>query len=193
MPSRLLFLAFLLVAGLVGNSAHAVSSPDEHQARSKDDRSSTLLVRVIRDAKFVGFPDVCSDSSSENNQGGLVCMVELYEAKVKVLRHFGGPPTERELIIRFTAHSFHAVWKRDVRFLLEVVPFDDNSTTGHFATYWDWENKNGEFCKAEDSLNVKKVHPVEELYARGLTRISAKNDKSWSEGSRLKCINGNEK
>jgi hypothetical protein len=154
---------------------------------------SALLVEVTSPAKFIGFPAVCPGSAPEENQEDLLCFAELYEAKVKVLRHLGGAPTERRLTIRFMAHSFHAVWQKDVRFLLVTRPFEDKGAKGHFASYWDWENDMGLFCVGQEAAATEDWEPLKRLYARGKKRVTKVDDDEWSKGSAILCVSGVER
>jgi hypothetical protein len=153
---------------------------------------SSLLVKISKPAKMIGYPAVCPGSSPEENQEEILCMAELYEAKVRVLRHLGGTVTERYLTIRFTAHSFHAVWRKNVRFLLMVTPFEDKGNRGHFAYYWDWENEEREFCIGADEIDALDPSPLKSLYAAGKKKTANPDDQSWSEGSKIVCVTGYE-
>ena len=84
-------------------------------AETTDQAAITLLVRLESAAKYIGSPKVCEEPDETGEIA--LCFMELYEAKAVVLRNFGGAVMPRRITIRFTAHSFHAVWKEDVRFL----------------------------------------------------------------------------
>lgn len=168
-----------------------ISSPTKADAIVAPDASS-LLVQITKPAKMIGYPAVCPGSSPEENQDEILCLAELYEAKVRVLRHLGGPKTVRHLTIRFTAHSFHAVWRKNVRFLLIVKPFEDKGNPGHFAHYWDWENEQRKFCKATDDVADWDAAPLKALYAAGKRRLTDENDDDWSENVEILCVTGYE-
>ena len=155
--------------------------------------ASTLLVQVTRPAKFIGFPAVCPGSSTEEDPADSICVAGLYEARVKVLRHLGGAPTGRRLTIRFTAHSFHAVWQKDVRFLLVASPFDDKGATGHFASRWDWENEMGLFCVEQEAAEKEDWEPLKQLYGQGKKRVTKVDDDEWRKGSPIICVSGKER
>jgi hypothetical protein len=162
------------------------------QAQVVEPEPSSLLVEVTSPAEFIGFPTVCPGTSPDENQEEIICMAELYEARVKVLRHLGGATTKRRLTIRFTAHSFSAVWQRKVRFLIVAAPFEDKGSTGHFALDWDWEDKNGLFCRDEDDALQEDNLPLKRLYATRPAKVVAADTEGWSEGSRIICVTGNE-
>lgn len=176
-------------AGLALCSALAFASV---QARAVESEPSTLLVEVTSPAKFVGFPAVCPGTSPDENQEEIVCVGELYEARVKVLRHLGGAPTKHRLTIRFTAHSFSAVWQRHVRFLIVAGPFEDNGSAGHFALDWDWEDEDGLFCREEDDVLQEEASPLKRLYAARPVKVASSDFADWPEGSRIICVTGNE-
>lgn len=162
------------------------------QARAVEPERSFLLVEVTSPAKFVGFPAVCPGTSPDENQEEIVCMAELYEARVKVLRHLGGAPTNRRLKIRFTAHSFSAVWQRNVRFLIVAAPFEDKGSAGQFALDWDWEDEDGLFCRDEDDVIQEEASPLKRLYAARPVKVASSDIDDWPEGSRIICVTGNE-
>lgn len=154
---------------------------------------STILVELLGDAKMIGYPAVCPGSSPDESQDDIICMAELYEAPARVLRHIGGDKTPRRLNIRFTAHSFHAVWDKRVRFLLVVAPFEDKGRSGHFAHYWDWENEHGLFCQSTDMVERIGDSYVQRLYQTRPARQVESDTDDWSAGSLIHCIKGSER
>jgi hypothetical protein len=178
---RLLGMALILLAPVTA-FAETIEKPGP----------STLIVRLTSSAKMIGFPAVCPGTTPEEMNPDDICMAELYEARVRVLRNLGGTQTPRDLTIRFTAHSFHIVWQKGVRFLLVVSPFEDKGAKGHFAQYWDWEDENGQFCKDLSSHEKGDWEPIKRAYALGKTRIVKKANKNWNEGAQIICINGRE-
>ena len=150
---------------------------------------STLLVQLTGKAKMIGYPAVCPGSSADDNQSEIICMAELYEAPARVIQHLDGARTERRLTIRFTAHSFHAVWQKDVRFLLGVVPFEDKGATGHFAYFWDCEGDTGEFCRGAKELD-DLAPPIRDFYRSGRVRKATARDADWERGWEIACVKG---
>ncbi len=150
---------------------------------------SYVLVELLRPAKMIGFPEVCPGSSADEDPSELLCFAELYEAPARVIQHLDGARTERRLNIRFTAHSFHAVWEKDVRFLLGVVPFEDKGRTGHFAFFWDWEDGNGEFCRGAKDMDAVAA-PVRAFYLSGGIRKASARDTDWEPGWEIACAKG---
>ncbi len=165
----------------------------EEQAISVRPEPSTLLVRVTKTARMIGYPAVCPGTDPADAHEDDICMAELYEAKAHVLKNLGGPETVRDLTIRFTAHSFHVVWHKDVRFLLVVSPFEDKGAKGHFASYWDWENESGEFCRDSDAVLKEDWEPLMRAFSAGKKHITKADDTHWSLGTEVICITGREK
>jgi hypothetical protein len=154
---------------------------------------TTVLVELLGNARMIGFPAVCPGSRPEDNQDDIICLAEMYEAPARVLRHIGGSEVPRRLNVRFTAHSFHAVWDKHVRFLLIVAPFEDKGRTGHFAQYWDWENERGFFCKDAAWLSRESDSYVKRLYLSRPARCVPVDTEDWSAGSMIHCIKGSER
>ncbi len=181
--------ARLFAALALGCAARPVTA----EGRQAQAEPTTVLVELLGDARMVGFPAVCPGSSPDENQDEIICLAEIYEAPARVLRHIGGSPVPRRLNVRFTAHSFHAVWDKRVRFLLIVTPFEDKGRAGHFAHYWDWENDRGLFCKEADWLARESDSLIKRLYlTRPARRIPVDTD-DWSAGSMIHCVKGTER
>jgi hypothetical protein len=173
-------LPLVLLAALLATAGEPVRAQALDQPEP-----SFVFAQIDQPARMIGYPAVCPGSSPEEDQSEVICLAELYEADVRVLRHLDGPETGDTLRVRFTAHSFSAVWREDVRFLLGLVPFEDQGNTGHFAWFWDWES-DGELCEGEDNL-ADQPAAVRSFYESGPTRTTTENDEDWSEGLLLRC------
>ena len=176
------FCAVVVTSFLMGSRAGA----------NADDVESTLLVRLEEPAKYVGIPKGCAGDETDEDGNPIICLMELYEAKAVVLRNFGGAKTARRLTVRFTAHSYYAVWQKGVRFLLIVFPFEDQTRKEHFAHYWDWE-RGGKFCVGQEFAHKSAGEPLGKLYAWGTRRVTGKSEKDWSEDYPIVCVTGREK
>jgi hypothetical protein len=181
---------FQITAILLALSTGAKASHAGEPVKIQD---STLLVELLGNAKMIGFPASCPGTSLEEEQSEILCMAELYEAPARVLRRIDGAPTPRRLNIRFTAHSFHAVWDKHVRFLLVVRPFEDKGRRGHFAWYWDWENENGRFCKTAEEVSHYDGLAISRLYRSRKGRLIKRETDDWAEGAFVHCVKGTEK
>jgi hypothetical protein len=179
-------LVWLAPIAALGGSAEVFAKGNPQES------PSTLLVRVESAAKFIGFPQACLGSTADENEDEAVCLAELYEAKVKVLRHLGGGPTPQYLTVRFTAHSYHAVWQRNVRFLIVAAPFEDKGRRGHFASFWDWENEKARFCEEQETIAGWGLTPLARLYAEGSPLLVQTDNDEWSAGSSIVCVTGRE-
>ena len=170
----------------LGLALSAVGSNTE--AAEEEVEPSTLLVQIVDPAEYVGIPNWCADAIDD----GDLCVGELYEARVRVLHHLGGPKTPRHLKMRFTAHSFSSKWRRDVRFLIVAEPFENKGTSGYFANDWNWENKDGLFCREEDEAADEENGPLRRLYAGPSPSVVPTESDEWPEGTQLICVTGNE-
>lgn len=187
--------AVLVVFGSVFCSVGADAAPQDiapavpTTSPSLPGDASYILVQLTGKAEMIGYPAVCPGSRPDEDQSEIICMAELYEAPALVIQHLGGAQTERRLTIRFTAHSFHVVWDMDVRFLLGVVPFDDEGATGHFAYFWDWEDDKGEFCRGTNELDDFAT-PIRDFYRSGRIRKATARDADWERGWEIACVKG---
>lgn len=152
---------------------------------------SLLLVEVVRPARYIGTPRICEEPDENGEMP--ICMMELYEADVRVLRRWHGPDIGQRVTIRFTAHSFRVVWQSGVRFILATRPFEDQGRSGHFANYWDWEDDGGRFCKDADTIARFDHPPLQQVYERGRLRTVPHDTDGWSRGSVIRCITGTER
>ncbi|QNO26904.1 hypothetical protein EEB18_019655 [Sphingopyxis sp. OPL5] len=158
------------------------------KAAAEEAERSTLLVQIVTPAEYVGVSQWCVDAIDD----GDLCVGELYEADVKVLRHLGGPPTAARLKMRFTAHSFSSKWQRDVRFLLVASPFEDKGSSGYFTNNWDWENRDGLFCREAEDAADEDDGPLKRLYATRQPEVVPIDTRDWSKGTQVICVTGNE-
>lgn len=155
--------------------------------------TSWLLVEVSHPAKMIGYPAGCPGSSPEENQDE-ICLAELYQARVRVLRDFASGKASGNLTVRFTAHSFHAVWRKGVRFIVQLRPFEDKDKKGQFASFWDWEDKRGMFCRADREIKDSNFPPpVRKLFEAAPLRKLNRSTEEWSEGAEVRCITGRER
>lgn len=156
--------------------------------------TSWLLVEVTQPAKMIGYPEVCPGTSPEDDQNDVICLAELYEARVRVLRDFASGRARGNLTVRFTAHSFHAVWRKGVRFIVQLRPFEDKGKKGQFASFWDWEDKRGMFCRANGEITDSNFPPpVRKLFEAAPLRKLNRSTEEWNEGAEIRCITGRER
>ena len=182
-----------LLGAVVAALAFAGAGPAQAADTATVPDTSAVLVELLGNAKFVGFPAVCPGTLPEDNQDEVICLAELYEVPVRVIRPLGGVRTAKRLTIRFTAHSFHAVWRKHSRFLLDIVPFEDKGRRGHFAWYWDWPDDNGRFCQDSGSVENIRSEPIRKLYLTRRAQIVPRDSDDWSKGSAIHCVTGFER
>ena len=150
---------------------------------------TVLLVEVTQPARYIGTPRVCTEPDETGEVP--ICFMELYEADVRVLRRWDGPAVARRLTVRFTAHSFRVVWQRGTRFILVLEPFEDAGRAGLFASYWDWEDDNEEFCNPDETIARMDAN-LAAIYRRGRLRTIRRDTDEWSAGV-IRCATGRER
>lgn len=173
----------------------ALASPALAQSgepQPSDTISTAVLVELSEHARQIGYPAVCPGSSPDEDQSEMLCFAELYEVRARVIRNLGGAELPYRVTIRFTAHSFHAVWRKQRRMLLIVAPFDDKGRKGHFAHYWDWQDESGRFCQAATDIARWQDSPIKRLYLSVPGRPVLKDSKDWTKGMILHCVTGTE-
>lgn len=156
--------------------------------QSADPAPTLVLAEVVRPARYIGIPRTCFEPDENGEMP--ICMMEIYEADVRTLRHWSGPEVPARMTVRFTAHSAHAVWQRGTRFVLQLRPFEDAGRSGLFASYWDWEDRNGEFCNQDETI-ARLPPDIGAIYRRGHQRIIARDTDEWSAGV-IRCATGRE-
>ncbi len=181
--------AIIGAPSLPAMAEEATASSEVGEEAEAAPQQSLLLVELLGPAKMVGFPAVCPGSSPEDDQSDMICLAELYEVPARVIKTVDGVKTKRRLNIRFTAHGYNVVWKKDRRFVLGVVPFEDEGRAGHFAWFWDWEDENGEFCTGNASLE-KADASIRDFYRSGHVRKASRRDENWSRGYEIACTEG---
>lgn len=174
----------LLAAQAAPTQATATTPPPNPQD------PSVLLVEALGPARYGGTPQSCVEPDADGEIP--ICMMELYEADVRVLRRFDGPDIGRRAVIRFTTHSFNVVWQRGVRFILNTQPFEDQGRSGHFASYWDWEDAAGQFCESPEALARMNNSPLANVYLRGRLRTITRATDEYNVGT-IHCANGRER
>lgn len=166
--------------------AAALSLPAPAQAAPQPE-PSFILIRVDGDPEFVGVPKSCE---SDETGSDVICLAELQDARVVVIRHLGGPPVSASTLIRSLGHHQYVDWKRGARLLVRTVPFSDNGVFGQFATYWEAERA-GKFCVDVNDVAEFSNNPFGRLYAKGV-RSRVRTEDRWSKGTTVVCVRGDE-
>jgi hypothetical protein len=148
-----------------------------------------VLAEVTRPARYIGIPQSCVEPDESGEVP--ICLMEIYEAEVRTLRHWSGPDVPARFTVRFTAHSFHGVWRRGTRFILRLLPFEDAGRSGLFASYWDWEDTNGEFCNDDQAIAGMPAE-IAAIYGRGHVRRIERDTDEWNAGV-IRCVTGRER
>ena len=98
-----------------------------------------MIVEFTQGAPMIGFPRGCGDSDD-----GSICLAEVYQGPVRVVRHLSGPRLGRRSLVRLTAHARR--WRPGTRMLVATRPFEDQGTTGQFAIWWRSPEADGDFA-----------------------------------------------
>jgi hypothetical protein len=162
---------------------------DETTVLLQDPAPTLILAKVTRPARFIGFPRSCAEPDTSGQVP--ICLMEIYEADVRTLRRWTGPDVPTRFTVRFTAHSVHAVWQRGTRFILQLQPFKDAGRTGLFASYWDGEDRYGQFCNQDETIARMTPH-IGDIYRRGHLRRIERDTEEWSAGE-IRCVTGRER
>lgn len=115
---------------------------------------AVLVVDFRGDAQFAGLPKVCPGSDPADAQEDEVCIAELYDAPVRIVRRIAGTPKVTGRSLRFTAHAIRVSsgsrmlvmayrWKRDWL----------------FAPWWELPDKRGEVCLEKVSAERLRIEP----------------------------------
>lgn len=149
-------------------------------ATTVDADSSYLMIRVEQKPTYVGTPRECAEPN-------VVCMMELQDAKVSVVRNFGGKSVPKRLLVRSSGHHHYVPWRRGNTLLIRAVPFVDGTIRGWYADYWQpvW---GGEACVTEIEATSFVGSPFGEVFARGSKRLAEDGNRYWEAGEKLICV-----
>lgn len=114
---------------------------------------AVLVVEFREVAKFAGFPKVCPGTAPDEASEDDLCIAELYDAPIRVVRRISGPPKIVGRKLRYTAHNLYGPPGR--RLLAEVWLWKREWLV---AAWWDLPDERGEVClDAQDaeSLRIK--------------------------------------
>jgi len=130
---------------------------------------SVAIVEFPRGAAFFGLPLVCPGSPPDSDRADQICLSEVYQGRVRVVRHLSGPRLGRGTIVRLKAHARQ--WGRGTRMLVAAVPFEDGRVSGAYAYWWDLPEENGDFCEPrEDFRKEASGNPLARPFEAGYRR-----------------------
>lgn len=147
---------------------------------------TAMIVELTAPARVVGLPRCCSDSDCTQSAEDEICFAELYQGSARVVRHLSGPPTERRVLLRLTAHARR--WTSGQRFLVYGEPFTDQATNGWFASYWIQPDRRGRFCVGTNELARTEYAPLRPAFAQGRQVRVLNGSGEWTDGSQLTCL-----
>jgi hypothetical protein len=170
--------ALLLALALQGAAGAAAPGPVAEP--------TMMIVEFTRGAPMIGFPRRCPGSTEEVPPEDEICLAELYQGRVRVVRHLSGPRLGRHGLVRLTAHARH--WRPGTRMIVATHPFADQGTTGQFAFWWDLPRDDEDYCVAAGELARWGDGPVSRQFAYGSRR------RFWApyhvEPAEFRCIEG---
>lgn len=102
---------------------------------------AVLVVEFRDDSKFGGFPKVCPGGSPGEGNEDSICIAELYDAPVRLLRRISGPSKVTGWRLRFTAHALRV--HVGARMLVMAYRWDGDRL---FAPWWELPDERGEVC-----------------------------------------------
>ena len=129
---------------------------------------------------YVGIPAGCEVPET-------ICLAELYEGPVKVLRHLSGPPIRSGEIVRYQRHG-QLIHPR-IRVIVSARPFEDKGTgtRGYFAFWWDRPVEPGKYCLTDEELKSWSADdPVRLVFDSAKLRHF--RPKGWDEADDFRCI-----
>jgi hypothetical protein len=147
---------------------------------------SIMVVEFPRGVPMIGFPAHCPGSPPDADPAEEICLAELYQGRIRVVRHISGPRVAMGSRLRLTAHA--RGWPGGTRMLVATVPFDDRGTRGQFAFFWEMPEENGDYCHGEDHLEEWEDGPLRRAFFRGYRR----HFRPWryAEATDTRCIRG---
>ncbi len=170
----------LLALALQGGAGAAAPAP------APATEPTMMIVEFTRGAPMIGFPRRCPGSTEEVPPENEICLAELYQGRVRVVRHLSGPRLGRHALVRLTAHA--RGWRPGTRMIVATRPFEDQGTTGQFAIWWDLPKDDRDYCLATEDLANWGDGPVSRLFAYGTRR------RFWAphhvEPAEFRCIAG---
>jgi hypothetical protein len=169
----------LVAAAAALASAGAAETPPPREP-------TVMIVEFPRGAPFLGFPARCPGSPPDADPAEEICLAELYQGRIRVVRHISGPRVAMGTRLRLTAHARN--WPHGMRMMVATVPFNDNGTRGQFAFWWETPEENGDYCHGEAHLAEWDDGPVRRAFLRGYRR----HFRPWmyAEATDTRCIPG---
>jgi hypothetical protein len=153
----------LLAALALSGAARAADRQDVRQPRT-----TVMVAEFPRGVVVIGSPARCPGAPAEEDAEDSICLAELYEGRVRVVRHISGPRVRMGTRVRMTAHARR--WPPGTRMLVATVPFNDRGTTGRFAFWWDMPEERGDFCEPAEDVARWQEGPLRRAFEAGSRR-----------------------
>lgn len=167
--------------------ALAAPAPVAAAQAAQGPEPSVMIVEFPRGAPMIGFPHFCPGSSPDEDQSEIICLAELYQGRIRTVRHMSGPPVARGTRLRLTAHARPLA--RGTRMIVATYPFRDGEVSGQFAFWWALPEENGDFCVAAQTLDEWPDSPVRRTFERASYRRHFRAD-GYVEAADFRCVSG---
>jgi hypothetical protein len=162
--------------GVLGLAVAIAAEP----AKPMDSQPTVMIVEF--EPKYVGMPVSCGDPDEEGNP--TICLAELYEGPVRVLRHLSGPAIPSGQILRYSHHGQFI--NPRIRLIVAARPFEDKGTKGYFAFWWDRPTEPGSYCVTDEELERWPNGPVRKVFLAGQFRHFRPPD--YDEAADFRCL-----
>jgi hypothetical protein len=112
---------------------------------------AVLAIEFREVATFAGFPKVCPGTAPGEASEDDLCIAELYDVPVRMVRRISGPPRVAGRMLRYTAHNLYGPAGR--RLLVQAFLWKRDWL---FAGWWEMPDERGEVClDAQDAENLQ--------------------------------------
>lgn len=145
-----------------------------------------MIVEFPSGAPVIGLPARCPGAPPDEPANESICLAELYQGPVRVVRHLSGPRLGRGLLVRLTAHARR--WRPGTRMIVATRPFEDQGTAGQFAIWWLSPEADGDFCLAEEDLAQGGDPVLIQAFGQGYRRNF--RPSGYVERADFRCIRG---
>ena len=170
----------LLVLALQGGAEAMARTPEPAP------EPTLMIVEFTSGAPMIGFPAHCPGAPPDEPASESICLAEVYQGPVRVVRHLSGPRLGRRSLVRLTAHARR--WRAGTRMIVATRPFEDQGTTGQFAVWWQSPEADGDFCMTEEDLAQGGDPVLVRAFGQGYGRRF--RARGYIERADFRCIRG---
>lgn len=146
---------------------------------------TVMIVEFPEGAPMIGFPRRCPGAPADEDDSEWICLAELYQGRIEIIRHLSGPRARRGEFVRLTAHARN--WYPGLQMIVATVPFRDGGITGRFAWWWHLPEANDDFCLPTEELPGSEEH-IRRAFESGYLRRF--KPFGYIERVEARCIRG---